>query len=146
MSRVFHPPSLLLESHTSYRDNYYNTIRADQRHFHKNMGYFSYFNEKTRREREMNEIYSRKNLSKFGSKIRVNSNSDKKEMCPKLKYTLNKPAVRDNQMLSPERSTKLNPNNSLSLSKSTKHSTLGTFNHRRSSNQISNQTKNTLKM
>jgi hypothetical protein len=91
VNRVFQPPSLELESETSYRDNYYNTIRNNSKSFHKNMGYFSYYNEKTRREREMNKLYDRKNLTQLASKIRDNSYSDKKDLSPKLKQSMAKP-------------------------------------------------------
>lgn len=83
--KVLQPPSLEIESHSNYRDNYYNTIRSKPNAFYKINGYFSYFSEQTKREREMNDLYSRKNLSKFQSKVVKESPGDRKEVSHKLK-------------------------------------------------------------
>lgn len=67
-----------LENYSNYRDNYYKALNSKDKAFNKHLGYFSYFNEKTRREREMNTMYSRKNLTKFADKLRENS-KDRRE-------------------------------------------------------------------
>ena len=65
VTRVFHAPNIELENYSNFKDNYYKAIISNDKAFNRNMGYFNYFNEKTRREREMNDLYSRKTLSKF---------------------------------------------------------------------------------
>lgn len=73
ISKHVQPPDIQMENYSSYRDNYYKAINSRDKPFNKHMGYFSYFSEKTKREREMNTLYSRKNLTKFANKMRDNS-------------------------------------------------------------------------
>ena len=70
MSKLFHPPNIELENYSGYRENYYRAINSGERPFNKSMGYFSYFVEKTRREKEMKDIYTKKNLFKQVEKFK----------------------------------------------------------------------------
>lgn len=142
---VFHPPNIELESHSTYRDNYYNTIRGKPKAFNRNMGYFNYFNEQTRREREMNQLYTRKNLSKFSDKIRMNSRSDRKEPWPKLKNTLKRP-VDANTRYSKGTNWMDNSTNSLRQSKDNYSNKLDVMQTRRASNQVENQERRKIKI
>ena len=65
VTRVFQAPNIELENYSTFKDNYYKSIISNDKAFNKNNGYFNYFTDKTKREREMNNLYSRKNLSKF---------------------------------------------------------------------------------
>ena len=85
--KILQPPVLQLESHNNYRDNYYNTIRNSPQTFYKKNGYFSYFTDQTRREKEMNEIYTRKNISKFQGHLKEITEDEKKNICSRLKRT-----------------------------------------------------------
>lgn len=91
VNRVFQAPNIELENYSNYRDNYYKAMNSNSKAFNKNMGYFSYVNEKTRREREMNDLYSRKSLSKFSTQLRESTNFGGKHPSPKLKNNLMKP-------------------------------------------------------
>mmetsp|Transcript_4406 Transcript_4406/g.3691 ORF Transcript_4406/g.3691 Transcript_4406/m.3691 type:complete len:152 (-) Transcript_4406:46-501(-) len=84
---VFQPPSLEIESHDNFRDNYYNTIRAKPQAFYKTNGYFSYFSDKTQREKEVNDIYTRKNISKFQGHLHARTDLEKEGLCSKLQKT-----------------------------------------------------------
>ena len=82
--KIIQPPTIKLENYSNYRDNYYKAFNSKDKAFNKHLGYFSYFNEKTRREREMNELYSRKNYNKFAGKLKDGS-KERKDQIPKLK-------------------------------------------------------------
>jgi DNA-binding PucR family transcriptional regulator len=84
VDKIIQPPNIQLENYSNYRDNYYKAINKNDKAFSKHLGYFSYFNEKTRREREMNTLYSRKNLTKFADKMRDNS-EERREKWARLK-------------------------------------------------------------
>lgn len=136
VNKLIQPPPIELESHSTYRDNYYNTIRGKPKAFNKNMGYFSYFNEKTRREREMNHLYSRKNLSKFTDKIRGNSHSDQKEMCPKLSNTFKRRVEPNTRYNDSQKWNSKDNNNSLRLSMERTNNNFNIMQNRRASNQV----------
>lgn len=142
VNRVFHPPSLELVSHSTYRDN---TIRGKQKTFNKNMGYFSYFNEKTRREREMNQMYSRKILSKFTDKIRNNALSDRNHEIPELKQPLRRP-VDDNARYAKGSNWMHNSNNSLRMSGEKKPEHFDVMQTRRASNQVEPKPKSKIQI
>lgn len=95
--KIIKPPNLAVESH--------NTIREKPKAFYKHNGYFSYFSEATRREREMNEIYARRDLSKFQSMRKWGSQTEMKNMWSRLKKAFKNPGNNSQTDLSPYWST-----------------------------------------
>jgi hypothetical protein len=83
VNKVLQPPSLQVESHSNYRDNYYNTLRGRPKAFNKQMGYFNYFMDKTKQEKGINQVYNRKHLSKYVNKLKDKPYSNNKGSIPR---------------------------------------------------------------
>ena len=66
MTRVFQAPDIELEKYSNFKDKYYKAVISCKKPFNKKVGYFNLFNEKTRPERELNDLF-KKWLSKFSN-------------------------------------------------------------------------------
>lgn len=91
----------------------------------------------------MNQLYSRKHLSKFINKVKENSNNDKKELCPILKNAFMHPVDENTRYNRPNRWTNKRKDSSF-VSSSGKIKTINAVTSRRASNHTESHHKPSL--
>ena len=75
MTNLFRAPNIELENYSGYRDNYYRVITSKEKPFNKSVGYFSYFAEQAKREKDIKDLYKKKNQSKHRESLNSSSES-----------------------------------------------------------------------